>query len=365
MPNFVLPRPVRRAVFRPGSPCSRRREAAAHQGPGAPEVPSPAPGHGRQGAAGGVAGATADGGAVAAGGASIPQRGTGGSGRSRRRHRGAGRPSGFASRRVRLGRAVAHRQSRRRLDSPLRLGIDSHDRRLRDRRCRRPHPLRRNGRGQLQPHLVRRDRRVQVRRRRPDLAQRGPLRYASHRPPLDRSGQPGRRAGRRGRASLHRELRAGRLPHGRRREDLVADALRRRPHQRDRSGPRPDTSRRRLRRHVGARAHRGELPRKRAGLRSLEVDRRREDLEEARRRASPGRDRGPHRPGGLGLASIHRLCRRGQPGAAPLQRAGRRGGAAGRAHPAPAEEADRRRAFAGSATRRSPDSSAAPSFQSP
>ena len=138
----------------------------------------------------------------------VPQRRAGDPGRARRGDRGARQPSRLPDRRLRLRRPLAHRRPRRNVDSPLRRPAHVDHRLLRARATATARPLRRDGRVQLQPHLLRRTRDVQDDRRREDLAADRPLRHPPHRQGPGRPARLPDRVRRGGRPPLHRELRA-------------------------------------------------------------------------------------------------------------------------------------------------------------
>ena len=198
------------------------------------------------------------------------------------------------------GRRVEDRRRRGDLDSDLR------PRRIRlGRRPRRGavEPESHLGRHRADPGSVRRRvgrRRLPLRRRRGELAQRRPRRDARDRAHLGRPARSERGRRRRARPHVREQSRARDLPDRGRREDVVARPLRRRPDRRRRSGRRSRERLGALRLAVaGAELSLAVVFRAdgRAGQRDLQVRRRRPDLEEARRRGmADGRSRAD-RPG--------------------------------------------------------------------
>ncbi len=163
--------------------------------------------------------------------------------------------------------------------------------------------LGRNGRSQHTPELELGRRGVQEHRRRKNVVEHGPGRHSLRRAHRDRSNQRGRRLRRGAGTSLGAERRARRVQDDRRRPHLEESPLRRREHWRQRSRDRSDQPASALCGHVPATAHGVGIQRRRSGLRHLQDDGWRRDVDEAHERAAVGRQ-GTHR--------AHALCDRSE-----------------------------------------------------
>ena len=249
-------------------------EAPAHQGGGARALPSPRHGHGAGAAPRRLRAAPGDGEGLAAPGPALPQRGPRGAGRPHRGHRGAGRASRRAAGGLRLRRPLAHRQPRRELDAAVRRGVVHDHRRRGGGRRRGPGALRRHRGEQLEPHLVRRHRRLQDHRRRTDLEQprASPTRTTSGawswtpRSPHASSSPPSATSTRRTRSAASTSPPTAARP-GRGCSSWTSARVRS-TSCRTRAGPTCSTP------PPGSARARPELPGERAGQRDLEVDRR-------------------------------------------------------------------------------------------
>ncbi len=137
--------------------------------------------------------------------------------------------------RHRVRRRLEDDQRRHDLDADLRRRSGLHDRRRDARPFRSVDRLGRHRRAEQPSELVVGQRRLQVDRRRPDVASRRPPRNAPHRPHRHSPGEPRHRLRRRGRTPVGPEQGARRLQDERRRRDVAARARDQRRHRRHRS----------------------------------------------------------------------------------------------------------------------------------
>ena len=221
-------------------------------------------------------------------------------------------------------------QQRHHLRAPVRQGSDRLDRRRVRRPVEQEHRLGRHRREQPAELRLLRRRRLQVDRRRQDLEEHGAQEDVPDRQDPDPSQEPGHRLRRRARPALRAERGARPVQDDRRRQDLErrSSTSTTRPASSTcgciRPTPRrcssPPTS-------ASATFTTPSDPIKKCGpgARPLQDDRRRQDLQEARRRACPTVQPRPHRPRLLPQGPEHRLrdhrvARRSAPGRRPQGR---------------------------------------------
>ena len=177
-----------------------------------------------------------------------PQHRPGQHGRPHRRHRRRRERSQDRLRRHRLRRPVEDHRQRRHLDADLRPPNQRLHRRRRRVAVEPQHRLGRHRRAQRPQQRRLGRRRLQIDRRRQDLAAHGPQGFAHHRPHRHSSDEPRHRLRRRPGPPLGAEQGTRHLQDDRRRQDLGGVQVHRREHRLHRPGDGPRRSRHPLRR---------------------------------------------------------------------------------------------------------------------
>ncbi len=229
-------------------------------------------------------------------------------GRTRGRHRRRREQSLDLLRGLRNRRHLEDRQQRHHVDANLRRVPGRLHRRHRAGTVEPQHHLRRHGRAQQPSELVVRRRRLQVQRRREEVRVRGTERNAVHREGGRAPQGPQHGLRRCGRPSLRAKPGAWSVQVDRRRQDLDEHQVHRQRHGLHRSRDAPDRPEHALRRVLSAPAAAVGLQRRRTRQRHLADERRRQDLDAPDGQRAPDQPHPrPHRPEHQPLQADHDL----------------------------------------------------------